>query len=125
MSVITSLVLVYHAVDRLVVSGLLLDEDTEEQRFVDVTEAVNEEACGPRRKMMTVRLSATAVNYFSVQQLTKRIERSLWESPESVILLVNGQDDVRPSVWGFAGAHCFRCVDEPLRFVCLLEAVPS
>lgn len=125
MSVVTNLVLVYNIVDRMVVSGLLLDEDTEEQRFVDVTESVNKEACGPRRKMMTLRLSATAVNYFSVEQLAERIERLLWEAPESVLLLVQGENDVRPAVWGFDGAHHFRCVDKPLKFVCLLEAVPS
>lgn len=131
MSVVTSLVLVYRAVDDTVVDALQLDpEHTENQRFIDVTEAANEAVVGPSRKMLQLRLAATAVSYFNVEQLVARIEKLPWKEPESVMLLVLGEDELRPAVWGFADARSFRSLaapyyNKPLRFVRLVERVPS
>ena len=125
MSQVTSLVLTYHARDRRVVEDLVLTATTEDQRFVDCTEAANEGARGPCRKMLQLQLAATAVNGFDVQDLVQRIESAPWRSPEAVMLLVLGEQEMRPAVWGFAGASSFECVDVPRRFVELLERVTS
>ena len=126
MSVVTSLVLVYHSLDERIVDNLVLDpEHTEDQRFIDVTETANEAAYGPSRKMLQLRLAATAVNYFNVEQLTERIATLPWKEPESVMLLVQKEDEVRPAVWGFKGVRCYQSIEEPRQFVELLPAVPS
>ena len=126
MSVVTSLVLVFSARDRDVVGDLVLGACTEVQRFVDVTEAANGGAVGPSRKMLQLRVAATAVNYLvSVADLASRVEAAPWRAPESVLLLVQGESEVRPAVWGFAGALYFGTIDEPRRFVRLVSAVRS
>ena len=126
MSVVTSLVLVFSARDRDVVGDLVLGACTEVQRFVDVTEAANGGAVGPSRKMLPLRVAATAVNYLaSVADLAARVEAASWKAPESVLLLAQREHGVRPAVWGFAGALYFGTVDEPRKFVCLIPAVLS
>lgn len=126
MSVVTSLVLLYCSADDTIVDTLQLDpEHTEDQRFIDVPEAANEAVVGPSRKMLQLRLAATAVNYFDVKQLAARITDLPWKEPESVMLLALGESELRPAVWGFEGARYFRSVTDPKRFVQLLAAVPS
>ena len=125
MSQVTSLVLVCDLSDESAVHDLAISDDTGEQRFVPVSEAANEGARGPCRKMLQFHVAATAVNYLRVDDLTARIERAPWRRPESVMLLVQEENEVRPAAWGFAGAAHFGQVDEPQRFVDLLAAVPS
>lgn len=126
MSVVTDIVLIYDETDRRVVADLWLDDGAREQCFVDVTEAANAGAIGPKRKMLQLRIAATAVNGFDgVEQLAERIAVASWEAPENVLLLVKGEEEVRPAVWGFAGALYFGCVDEPRRFECFVPAVRS
>ncbi len=125
MSVITNLVLVFSSVDCRVVDDLVLGEYTADQRFVDVTEVASAGARGPSRKMLTIRIAATAVNYLgSLDDLIARMTCAPWQRPESVLLLVQGDGHLRPAVWGFAGARYLDCVEEPRRIECFLPAVP-
>lgn len=68
---------------------------------------------------------AASVNYLDHGAFIKMVEIAPWEAPENVLVMIKHENDVRPAVWGFAGARYFGSVDEPRNLVCLVEAVPS
>lgn len=111
----TTYILTCHKSDRRLIDELRDHDD--HRGFTEIK---------PEHCVLQFALAAGAVkNLGVVESIAQRIEALSWRFPESVILLIEEENDVRPAVWGFAGARCFGSVNEPRKFVCLVPAVPS
>lgn len=125
MSVITDVLLVCNTYDaELALSLKLGGGEGGADRLWQFKEADARKSCGGDKVFTTVVVTAS-VNYLDRKSMIQKLQDAAWKSPENVLVLVKHEGDVRPAVWGFAGARYFGSVDEPRRLVCLVEAVPS
>ena len=121
MSSWTTLTLVHHGSDRRLVAGLVLVADADDDGRRGRCVAMEPDNCILQFDVTSAAFKRLGV----VEEIAAAIEAAPWRVTSAVLLLIMEENDVRPAVWGFAGAHSFGDVEKPRRFVCLVPAVPS
>lgn len=133
MSVIDHVLLMCSKVDREIVKTLALEaediyDDLPPPRPLGF--GIVDDAVAGGDKVFCKLVALACVNGLHDDDVRRRFERAPWREPESVILLIQKEEEIRPSVWGFEGAFSFGSLSspfntKPLKLVQLAAAVPS